>query len=63
MSQYITLLGAEEVSRAASAMRKATDDFKLSVERLDFIMSRQEEWLTRLETALREPRELEKEER
>jgi hypothetical protein len=43
MADYITLLGAEDVVRAANNMQSAADTFKQSVGHLDDILRRHEE--------------------
>lgn len=56
MSQYVTLLGAEEVSRAASRMQSAADDMRAAASNLDSILERQQrfmdDWLVRLNGTL-----------
>ena len=42
MADYITLLGAEDVKRAANQMQSAADDFKQSVGYLDEVLRRHE---------------------
>lgn len=56
MSQYVTLLGAEEVSRAASRLQSAADDMRSAAANLDSILERQQrfmdDWLNRLDGTL-----------
>lgn len=56
MSQYVTLLGAEEVSRAASRMQSAADAMSSAVSSLDSILERHQrfldDWLIRLDGTL-----------
>lgn len=58
MSQYVTLLGAEEVSRAASRMQAAADTISSAVSNLDSILERHQrfmdDWLTRLDGTLQD---------
>lgn len=56
MSQYVTLLGAEEVSRAASRMQSAADAMSSAASNLDSILERHQrfmdDWLSRLDGTL-----------
>ncbi len=53
MSQYITLMGAEEVSRAASGMREAASEMSRAASSFDNAADRQrmnmDDWLVRFE--------------
>jgi hypothetical protein len=57
MSKYITLLGAETVSRASSQMDSAADKIGNSVSSLDYSIDRLEhflnDWLERFQTTLK----------
>ena len=60
MSQYVTLIGAEDVSRAASTMRSAADEMSRAASTMDqAFQSHQQflnDWLLRFEETLsREP--------
>lgn len=56
MSQYVTLLGAEEVSRAAGRMQAAADEMRSVAFNLDSILERHQrfmdDWLIRLDGTL-----------
>ena len=56
MDKYITLIGAEEVNRAAGRMQSAADDMSRVVGSLDEVLSRNrqymDEWLSRFEEAI-----------
>jgi len=56
MSQYVTLLGAEEVSRAAGRMQSAADQMSSAASNLDSILERHQrfldDWLIRLDGTL-----------
>lgn len=56
MSEYITLVGAEEVSRAASSMRSAADDMQRAASSYQYVVDQQQrfmdDWLQRLEVVL-----------
>jgi len=57
MTQYITLMGAEDVQRAGYTIREAADSFARSVSNLEMILERHaariEEVVTRIEEAIR----------
>lgn len=54
MNQYVTLMGAEEVSRAASNMREAASAMSHAASSFDHAADRQrmnmDDWLVRFET-------------
>ncbi len=56
MADYITLLGAEEVSRAASSMRDAAETMSRAASNFDYsIQANQrfmDDWLARFEAAV-----------
>lgn len=56
MTTYVTLLGAEEVSRAGSAMREAAESMNSAASYMDDVMLRHqrfmEDWLIRFEDAV-----------
>jgi len=56
MSNYVTLVGAEEVSRAGSNMRDAASTMSSAASNLDDVMSRHQrfmdDWLIRFEDAV-----------
>jgi hypothetical protein len=56
VSDYITLMGAEEVSRAGHNMQSAASDMRLSVSNLSEVLQQQQrfmdDWLQRLEAVL-----------
>lgn len=56
MSNYVTLLGAEEVSRAGSAMQEAASTMSSAAENIAFALERHQrfmdDWLMRFEAAL-----------
>lgn len=58
MTEYVHLVGAEEVSRAAGRMQAAADDMNraaMSIESsLDTFSRRMEEWIQRLEVLAQE---------
>ena len=60
MGDYITLLGAEDVSRAASNIRSAANDINRAILNLDELSRRHqrfmEEWLQTFERILLEHR-------
>jgi len=57
MSEYIHLLGAEDVQRAGSAMRGAATDIQRAVSSLDDILFRyqrfMDDWLDRFENKMK----------
>lgn len=59
MADYITLLGAEDVRSAASAMQRAADEMRQAAGTIDHAMLQQrqfmEDWLYRFEQILRPP--------
>ena len=58
MSNYVTLVGAEDVSRAASTMRSAADTMVSAASTIDFAHQQQrqflDDWLMRFEQVLAE---------
>ena len=56
MSEYITLMGAEQVERAASRMTQAAETFSRAVDRLEDLHRLQQQalddWLARLQQVL-----------
>ena len=58
MSEYVTLMGAEEVSKAGYVMRDAAAKMQMAVFNLDVALEQQrrfmDDWLQRLENALKE---------
>lgn len=56
MSQYVTLMGAEEVSRAASNMREAAAEMNRAASSFDHAADRQrmnmDDWLVRFEALI-----------
>jgi hypothetical protein len=56
MADYVTLMGAEDVSRAAGRMQSAADDMKRAAGEIDAAMERHrrwaDDWLDRLQIAL-----------
>ncbi len=56
MSEYITLLGAEDISRASSRMVFATEEFGRHIGNMELALHRHEQfmddWLLRLEHVL-----------
>lgn len=56
MSNYVTLLGAEDVSRAGSAMREAAQEMQSAAHSIDYSNSQQrqylDDWLVRFEGAI-----------
>jgi hypothetical protein len=58
MSNFMTLIGAEEVSRAASSMQDAAEQMKQAASSIDFSLETHrrfmDDWLSRFETALKE---------
>lgn len=58
MAEYVTLLGAEEVSRAASRIEGAAAEMSRAVSNLDSVLERHQrfmdDWLFRLDGTLRD---------
>jgi hypothetical protein len=58
MADYVTLLGAEEVSRAASRMQSAADTFGSAVGSLNYVLEQHQrfmdDWLNRLDGTLQD---------
>lgn len=59
MADYVTLLGAEEVSRAAHTIRAAADEMRNAAATIDAALTTQrqfmDEWLTRFEAVMTPP--------
>jgi hypothetical protein len=59
MADYITLMGAEDVSRAASRMQSAADSMNNAASYFQSIFEQHQrfmdDWLTRFEAAQKEP--------
>lgn len=59
MAEYVTLLGAEEVARAAGRMQSAAADMQRAADTIDhsltMLASRMEEWISRLEAVTPPP--------
>jgi len=60
MSQYITLLGAEQVQSAASTMRSAAEEMNRAASSISYALEahqrHMDDWLQRLEQILAEGR-------
>ena len=58
MGQYVTLVGAEEVSRAASRMASAAEEMNRAASYLESVLERHQrfldDWLTRLDGMLQD---------
>lgn len=58
MADYVTLLGAEEVSRAANQIRVAADTMGAAINNLSDVLDRHQrfmdDWLTRLDGTLQD---------
>lgn len=56
MSNYVTLVGAEEVSTAGRSMRSAADEMRAAANQIEDSLSRHraflDDWLTRLDGVL-----------
>lgn len=56
MSEYVTLLGAEDVRHAGNAMRSAADDMRNAASTIDTALFQQrqfmDDWLQRFEAAI-----------
>jgi hypothetical protein len=61
MSEYVTLLGAEEVRHAASTMTNAAHEMKQAAASLEWVFQRQQQfmndWLVQFEEILKEHRQ------
>lgn len=61
MTEYMHLVGAEEVSRAANRMSEAAQEMKQAAANIDNSLFQQrqfmDDWLTRFEAALAHPSE------
>lgn len=57
MSEYMTLVGAEDVSRAGSRMESAANEMSRAASNIDHIMERHQrfldDWLCRFEEVMR----------
>ena len=58
MSEYVTLVGAEQVQSAASAIRNAAEEMQRAASTIDSALQQHrifmDEWLSRFECALQE---------
>lgn len=58
MSQYMTLLGSEQVQSAANSMRNAAEEMNRAANTIDTALQQHrifmDEWLSRLESVLKE---------
>ena len=58
MSEYVTLLGAEQVQSAANSMRNAAEEMHRAANTIDAALQQHrmfmEEWISRFERALQE---------
>lgn len=56
MSSYVTLLGADDVSRAAGRMQSAAEEMQRAASNMDAVLERHQrfldDWLQRFEAAL-----------
>lgn len=56
MDRYVTLLGAEQVERAASSMRQSASEMQRAASNIEHALSQHErfmtEWIERFEAAL-----------
>ena len=60
MSEYVHLVGAEDVRHAGSQMASAATEMQRAASAIELALERQrlfmDEWLVRFEAALKEPR-------